>query len=86
MKLGNVVKVIPSQNWQKHVVVLLDWPSVILQNKFPEKKHVSRDEIGFIVSVPDDKETMFDWLIEVAFPDSNLQGWVQKTDLALISP
>jgi len=87
MKPGTVIKVSPSDHWRNYSeVMIIDSLLTLKQGNFPLKKRIPKDETGFIVSLPDDKETMFDWLVEASFPNFNLQGWIPKNDIIVINP
>lgn len=83
---GEVIKVRPeSKHFGYALVIIVDDLAILKKGGYPEKKQIPENEIGFIVSAPPPDESMFDWLIEVAFPSFGLQGWIQKTDIISVN-
>lgn len=51
---------------------------------YPKIAKINEKSVGFVVSLSD--RPAFDWMIEVSFPEENVQGWVSKFDISIINP
>lgn len=81
-KPGSIVQVRSSVSYRKAQVLIGE---INRQNfGWPEKKEISDQAVGFITRTH--PEDMFDWLVEVAFPEEQILGWVSIADLNALIP
>jgi hypothetical protein len=75
VKPGTIVKVVGNNQEKNNIRVLVgDLNSQAFI--WPVHKKVKNGSIGFITKCS--STPMFSWAIEVAFPDSDVLGWVDK--------